>query len=207
MSNPKRCPECGTPVKATNLAGHYERVHPRVRLELTKEERQEIDHVAVMRRERPSSRLGWKTAAVVLVLLAVAGIGVAAFELGSSGAAGRIAVEPASWDFGDITQVTVSHSFLLKNVGTTPLRLDGISTSCMCTSAELTYMDQTSPRFGNHENPPWQLVIAPGTSGFLNVYYDPTTHAERGHFERQVYILSSDPAQRETSITIHAFEV
>ena len=77
----------------------------------------------------------------------------------------------------------------------------------MCTSADLTYLDRTSPRFGQHANPPWQLVIAPGTSGFLNVYYDPTTHPERGHFERQVYILSSDPAQRETSITIHAFEV
>lgn len=208
MAGRTRCPECGTPVKAANLAEHFERVHPRARSKLAKEERAAMERAAV-RRDRPASHADWRIAAVIAVVVLVAGLGAWAYATRPVGPAaeGKILVSPTVWDFGDIGQVTVTHSFQVQDVGSTPLRLDGISTSCMCTSADLTYMGQTSPRFGQHNNPPWQLTMDPGTSGTLTVYYDPTVHPELGHFQRDIYILSSDPAQRETTITIHATEV
>ena len=208
VASRKRCPECGTPVKAGNLAQHYERVHPRAQLKLSKEERQEIDRAAVVRRERPTARVRGRVVAVIAAVVLIAGLGIVGYQvLSSSQASGRLDVEPASWDFGNISQVTVSHTFTMRNVGTTPLRIDGISTSCMCTTAHLDYVGEASPMFGYHQNPSWSLVMAPGTQGSLTVHYDPTVHPDRGDFDREVYILSSDPVQRETSVTIHVFEV
>lgn len=204
----KPCPECGAIVKAGNLPQHYERVHPKARLRLSKEERREMDRAAVVRREPPAARVNKRVAGVIAAIVLIAGLGAAGYlVLSSSQSSGRLDVEPASWDFGDIGQATVSHTFTVRNVGTTPLRIDGISTSCMCTTAHVDYLGEASPMFGYHQSRPWSLVIAPGTQGSLTVHYDPATHPERGHFERQVYILSSDPVQRETSVTIHVFEV
>ncbi len=210
MSGSKRCPECGTPVKVTNLADHYGRVHPRAKLRLSKEE-QAVAERASVRRDRPASHADRRILAAILVVLAVVAAGAGAwwFVQARSGppASGRIQVSPTVWDFGNIDQSVQTHSFQVQNVGTTPLRLDGISTSCMCTSADLTYMGTTSPLFGQHENPPWSLTMLPGTGGTLAVYYNPTVHPELGHFQRDIYILSSDPAQREVVVTIHATEV
>jgi len=208
MAGSKRCPECGTPVKVTNLADHYGRVHPRAKLKLSKEEQVAVERASV-RRDRPTSHADWRVVAAILVVVAVAAAGIGAWWITQlrPPAAGRIQVSPTVWDFGDIDQSLQTHTFQVRNNGTTPLRLDGISTSCMCTSADLTYMGTTSPRFGQHENPPWTLTMYPGTGGTLTVYYDPTAHPERGHFQRDIYILSSDPAQREVVVTIHATEV
>ena len=210
MAGSKRCPECGTPVKVANLAEHYGRVHPRAKLALSREEQAEIGRASA-RRDRPALHANRRVLAAILIVLAVIGAGAGAWWVVQSRsgppAAGRIQVSPAVWYFGDIDQSLQTHVFQVQNVGTTPLRLDGISTSCMCTSADLTYMGSTSPRFGQHENPPWSLTMLPGAAGTLAVYYDPTVHPEFGHFQRDIYILSSDPAQREVVVTIHATEV
>ncbi len=203
MADHKRCPVCGRPVKASNLAGHYERVHPRAKPKLSKEDHEAIRQETV--RARPSSHANWRVPAIAVLLVALVGGGIYAYTAAPA-AAGRIAVDPTTWDFGTITQVVVSHTFEVRNLGSTPLRLDGISTSCMCTSAEFTDASGTSPRFGFHSNPPWEHTIAPGGQGVLTVFYDPTVHPERGHFQRDVYVLSSDPAQREVTVTIHVTE-
>ncbi len=204
MSEHKRCPECASPVKASNLAGHYERVHPRATPKLTKEDREAMREKVV--RARPSSHVDWRVPAIAILLVALVGGGIYAYT-SAPAASGRISVNPTVWDFGEIQQVGVSHNFEVLNLGSTPLRLDGISTSCMCTSAEFAYNGGTSPRFGQHNNPPWQLTIAANGRGVLTVFYDPTVHPEFGHFQRDIYILSSDPAQREVTVTIHATEV
>ncbi len=203
------CPECGSSVKAENIAGHYERVHPKARLILPETEEREVARAAAPRpAPRPITSKTWKVVAAVLGAVLFLGIAVVGYgALSAAGASGKIDVEPPSWDFGDIQQVTVSHVFTIRDVGSTPLRIDGISTSCMCTTAHIDYMGGSSPMFGYHENPSWGLTIAPGTQGSLTVHYDPTVHPERGHFERQVYILSSDPTLREASVTIHVYEV
>lgn len=207
MAEQKRCPECGTSVKTANLTDHYARVHPRAQLKLTREERDAIRRD--VSRPRPSSSMDRRIPAIALLLVALVGGGVYAYTSAPAApaASGRISVNPTVWDFGEIQQVDVSHNFEVFNLGSTPLRLDGISTSCMCTSAEFAYNGATSPRFGQHNNPPWQLTIAADGRGVLTVFYDPTVHPERGHFQRDIYILSSDPAQREVTVTIHVTEV
>ena len=208
MTGLKHCAECGSSVKAENLAAHYERVHPRARLELSEAEQKEIAHAAVPRPPPPVASSTWKIVAVVVGAVLFLGLAFVGYSvLSRAGATGQIDVEPASWDFGDIAQVTVSHTFTIRNIGATPLRIDGISTSCMCTTAHIDYVGGSSPMFGYHENPSWTLTMAPGTQGSMTVHYDPTVHPERGHFERQVYILSSDPTVRESTVTIHVYEV
>ena len=59
MAGSKRCPECGTPVKVTNLADHYGRVHPRAKLKLSKEEQVAVERASV-RRDRPTSHADWR---------------------------------------------------------------------------------------------------------------------------------------------------
>lgn len=194
------------PVKLGNLAGHYARNHPHALRYLSKEERKMISRAAIPR-DRPSSRADWRLVAVLFAAVLVLGIGVWAFEARPTNPSGRIALDHDTWDFGNIGQDVVSHALRVRNAGSDPLRLEGISTSCMCTSATFTFGSQVSPRFGQHNNPPWQLILPPGTEGTLTVFYDPTVHPELGHFQRDVYILSSDPVQRETTITIHANEV
>jgi len=206
MAARSRCPECGTSVKLPNLASHYARNHPGAERRLSKEERRVMKRAA-LRRDRPSSYADWRLAAVLVVVVLAAGIGLWAYEARPVNASGRIAIDQTSWNFGDIGQDVVTHTFRVRNAGTESLRLEGISTSCMCTSAAFTYGSATSPRFGQHNNPPWQFVLEPGTEGLLTVFYDPTVHPERGHFERDVYILSSDPLQREARVTIHVNEV
>ena len=209
MAGQVRCRECGSSVKAENLAAHYERVHPKAQMQLSDAQRWEVARATAPRpAPRPVSPGTWKVVAVILGVVLFLGVAVVGYGvLSAAGASGTIDLEPSSWDFGDIQQVTVSHTFTVRNAGTTPLRIDGISTSCMCTTAHVDYMGGSSPTFGYHESPSWSLVIAPGTQGSLTVHYDPTVHPERGHFERQVYILSSDPTEREAIVTIHVYEV
>ncbi|MEK6911500.1 MAG: hypothetical protein AABX36_01690, partial [Candidatus Thermoplasmatota archaeon] len=64
-----------------------------------------------------------------------------------------------------------------------------------------------SPRCGPHTKPTGERSLPAGAEGSWVVYYDPTVHPERGHFERDVFVLSDDPLQRETTFTIHANEV
>lgn len=204
MADRTQCPECAVSVKVENLADHVDRVHPGARSRLSQEERREIDRLA---RHRHAGRANWRVGAAILAIVLALGVGAWAIELRGPEAAGRISIDHGTWDFGDIGQLEISHAFRIANVGSGPLRLQGVSTSCMCTSAVFVYGSQTSPRFGQHNNPTWELSLPAGAEGSLVVYYDPTVHPERGHFERDIFVLSDDPLQRETTFTIHANEV
>lgn len=120
---------------------------------------------------------------------------------------GTIHIEPRFYDFGDIGQTIVSTSFRIHNGGTGPLVLQGISTSCMCTTARVVYQRIASPTFGFHDNPAWSLSLPPDAFATLEVFYDPTVHPEFGEFHREVYVLSSDPTDREVSVRIRVMEV
>jgi len=102
----------------------------------------------------------------------------------------------------------VSTTFRLHNQGAVPLRIEGASTSCMCTTARITYGGQMSPTYGFHANPGgWSLSLPPGAEALLEVFYDPQAHPELGPFAREVYVLSSDPNLREATVGIRGMEV
>jgi hypothetical protein len=202
----RTCPRCGATVNVGNLPRHFERVHPRddVAAALSTDERRTLE-----RRTRvPMSAAGRRR--LVGASLAVAAVLFVVWLLSWSTVptGGVIHIEPASYDFGEIGQSTVSTTFLLHNLGSSVLVLQGVSTSCMCTSARVVYGGVASPTFGYHDNPGgWSLALPPDAEASLDVFYDPTVHPELGHFMREVYVLSSDPGHREASVQIHATEV
>ena len=76
--------------------------------------------------------------------------------------------------------------FQIRNVGRGRLEINGVSTSCGCTTAESS----------SHS-------LAPGEATDLRVTYDPLAHnGATGDFTRLVYIRSNDPDTPEASLTI-----
>lgn len=206
MAAKRACPVCRVSVNVENLEGHLARVHPRTRVgvELNPEERWEIRRAHRASGSQHSRRI-FVVGTLVLMGFLLAAYVVSTFAVR---AGGTIHLDPTSYDFGDIGQTSVSTTFRIHNLGTSPLVLEGVSTSCMCTTARVVYAGLASPTFGYHDNPAgWSLALPPSAEANLEVFYDPTVHPELGHFEREVYILSSDPAHREAFVQIHVYEV
>jgi len=132
-------------------------------------------------------RRGLYAAPVLLGLLTIT-LTIAAGCTPSPSGSGRIELSATEFDFGTIpNDAPVSQVFQVRNVGEGWLEITGVSTSCGCTSAEVT------PR-----------RLAPGEVAELRVTYDPRVHGgEAGTFLRQVYIRSNDPEAPEAVLTIH----
>lgn len=126
-----------------------------------------------------------------------------------------IALEPSSLDLGDVSfaKGEVFTSFTVKNDGQTDLIVTGMESSCGCTTATLIVGSVESPRFGmpGHglEMPKdWSASIAPGETGELRVYYDPTVHPDlRGSVTRTVSVFSNDPVNFGAKVRIEANQV
>jgi hypothetical protein len=118
-------------------------------------------------------------AASVLLILAMAGC---------SGGTPQAAVSPASYDFGQIGLDPVTSTFTVNNPGNGPLQIENVTTSCGCTTAQIS--NQT---------------IAPGQSASLTVTFDPQAHAgATGQFVRYVYLRTNDPTSPEVEVEIRA---
>ena len=125
----------------------------------------------------------------------------------------KITAEPKTYDFGDVSQAkgTVSTFFTVSNEGGDTLVIDGLSTSCGCTSASL----EGSPFFGmaghagQGASPPgWSYEIQPGGTAQLEVKYDPNVHLSfRGAATRTVYITSNDPIDFRIGVRIELNQV
>jgi hypothetical protein len=124
---------------------------------------------------------------VVLIGLLIPAVAVGYASLPAS--PGQIKLSAAEFDFGRIPNTApVSQVFQVHNVGRGLLEIDGVSTSCGCTSAEI----------GSRR-------LAPGETTDLRVTYDPLAHGgATGQFMRLVYVRSNDPDTPEASLTIWA---
>ena len=96
----------------------------------------------------------------------------------------RITFDTARWDFGTMYQnEKVSHDFVYRNVGTGPLQIEKVKTSCGCTAAEPSHRE-----------------ILPGQQGALSVTFS------SGHFRdrvtKLVYVDTNDPAEPRVTLTI-----
>lgn len=129
----------------------------------------------------------------------------------------KIEIDRAKHDFGVISQGegVVSTTFTIKNTGGSDLIIENIDSSCMCTTASLTYKGEESPVFGmsmhgdNPEN--FGLRIAPGDSAQLNVFYDTMAHGRQKKPQikviREVTIISNDPADFQKKVRIEVTQV
>jgi len=100
---------------------------------------------------------------------------------------GQVELSATEYDFGTIpNDKPVSQVFEVRNVRKGKLEISGVSTSCGCTSAELS-----------------KRQLARSETAQLEVTYDPLAHeGATGRFMRIVYIRSNDPDIPEATLTI-----
>lgn len=103
----------------------------------------------------------------------------------------------------------------IRNEGGSDLVIDSMETSCMCTSASIEYEGREGPKFGmsmHGENPTdYRIVIPPGGSAKLKIYYDPNAHGKQETPEeritREITISSNDPEEFQKKIRVDIIQV
>jgi hypothetical protein len=121
-----------------------------------------------------------------MTALALAAVLLAAAPDAAPARAPRIAVEPSSFDFGQLRPGRrVQRQFLVKNFGSADLEISGVSTTCGCTAALLD-----------------RKRVRPGRSATLRVTFD--TRDERGKVSRSVLLESNDPAKPKLELKLEA---
>jgi hypothetical protein len=125
-----------------------------------------------------------KQATIGRVLL---GLLLLALAAGCAQQPGQVELSATEYDFGTIpNDKPVSQTFEVRNRGRGQLEILGVSTSCGCTSAEVS-----------------KRRLARGETAQLEVTYDPLAHdGATGRFMRIVYIRSNDPDVPEATLTI-----
>lgn len=99
-----------------------------------------------------------------------------------------ITVATTRHDFGPVQQgVVATTEIAMRNAGGSDLKIEAVSTSCGCTSA------QVQPE-----------VIPPGGEGRLLIQYDSGAHPDSGRVQRHIYIASNDPDKAEVEVIITA---
>jgi len=106
-------------------------------------------------------------------------------------------VPQSSHEWGEIpiNGGNVTKTFEVKNDGPGTLELANVSTSCMCTNAQIVIDDQKSPFFGMHAQSSWKGEIPAGKSAMVSVEFDPAFHGPNGvgQITRQVSLETNDP--------------
>ena len=100
----------------------------------------------------------------------------------------RIAVDRTFHDFGAIVQYggVVETTFIVRNEGTETLTIGTITTSCSCTSAQIS-----------------ESKIEAGKQATLTVVFDPDFHEEPlDVFKRTIFIPTNDPVTPEAEVVI-----
>lgn len=84
--------------------------------------------------------------------------------------------------------------FLIKNAGAGTLKLSGVSTSCMCTTAQVIIDGKGSPFFGMHQKSSWVGEVPAGKEAELKIVFDPAFHGPSGigAMTRQIEMATND---------------
>lgn len=116
----------------------------------------------------------------------------------ASRSAGRLTAVQTKFSFGPISMARgkVTHRYPIKNVGTEPLLIRKMYTSCMCTTAALVKNGKTSEAYGMPGHTPIPTInvpIDPGEEALVEVVFDPAAHgpAGVGTIERVVTLENS----------------
>jgi len=113
----------------------------------------------------------------------------------ASGGKAEVPVTSFDWGTIDYGGGDAIAEFIINNPGSGPLSLSEVSTSCMCTTAQIIINDQKSPFFGMHQKSSWIGQIPPGVQAKLKVVFDPAFHGPSGvgPVVRQVVMKTNDP--------------
>lgn len=110
-----------------------------------------------------------------------------------------------STDLGEIKVSDVKiQEYSLKNVGTKPLQILNINSSCGCTAGQVIYQGKTSKEYSMHSQSGFVTEIAPGDTATVRLTYRPATMPVYGLVEREVYVETNDPANAKLIFSITA---
>ncbi len=154
---------------------------------------------------------------IVLVFIAVTISLTFVFSLGqekspvvTSFAAGDAARPQAETNqtFADLGEISVSDvkqaDFPLKNIGSQPLQVLNINSSCNCTFGQVIYKDLTTKEYGMHAQSGYVTEIAPGETATVRVTYKPALMPVYGSVEREVYLTTNDPDRQKIVFGVKA---
>lgn len=109
------------------------------------------------------------------------------------------------FDLGEIKVSDVKQQdFPLNNIGTKPLQILNINSSCNCTFGQIIYQGLTSKEFGMHAQSGYVTEITPGDAAVVRVTYKPAIMPVYGAVEREVYISTNDPSQPKLVFQVKA---
>lgn len=97
-----------------------------------------------------------------------------------------------------------SAEFTIKNVGSRPLQLYGISSSCNCTFGQVIIDGKESKLFGMHAVSDLAGEMMPGKEGKIRVIYRPYIMPVYGVVEREVYVSTNDPEKPKLIFKVKA---
>lgn len=115
----------------------------------------------------------------------------------------KVEVPTSYMDIGPMkVSETKDASFVLKNVGTKPLQILNINSSCNCTFGQVIYKDITTNKFGMHKQSGYVTDVAPGDSATVKVIYTPAIMPVYGFVSRDVIITTNDPENPKLIFTL-----
>ena len=150
----------------------------------------------------------------VLVILILAGLIVAAKPGPAANSPPRapaqsqsdLSAEESSFDFGSVSMAAgnVTHRFAIRNANAEPVLIRKISTSCMCTTAQLVKGGRKLALYGMPGHgyvPNLNETIAPNEQAVVEVVFDPAAHgpAGIGRVERFVTVYTGAAQPLELS--------
>ncbi len=102
-----------------------------------------------------------------------------------TGSDGYLAAVRKKYDFGTISMARgkVTYRYPIRNVGTDPLEIRKLYTSCMCTTAALVKNGKVSEAYGMPGHTPIPSInipIAPQEQAYVEVVFDPAAHGPAG---------------------------
>ncbi len=103
----------------------------------------------------------------------------------ANNSAGRLTATETKFSFGPISMARgkVTHRYPIRNVGTEPLLVRKLYTSCMCTTAALVKNGKKSDAYGMPGHTPIPTInvpINPQEEAFVEVVFDPAAHGPAG---------------------------
>ena len=112
-------------------------------------------------------------------------------------------IDVASIDIGKMgVNDTKTTDFTVKNTGTKPLVFYGISSSCDCTSGQVTIDGTKSPAVSMHDKNSWTGTVNLGQSATVSVIYEPKIMPVKGDISRSVYLKTNDPVNPQLIFSI-----
>ncbi|MEK7513573.1 MAG: DUF1573 domain-containing protein [Patescibacteria group bacterium] len=112
----------------------------------------------------------------------------------------------ALFDLGEIKVSDVKQQdFTLKNIGSRPLQILNVNSSCGCTAGQIIYQGVTSKEYSMHaQGSGYVTEIAPGDEATVRLIYRPAIMPVYGAVEREVYISTNDPIKPKLVFSIKA---